>query len=155
MINFSKFLPAGEVEVLIIRPRVQAWALYFYLFLVVVLFFLLYPWWHLGNQGVALWFFTFLAIILFLINHLLKRYTYYLVSSSYIWHLFAANENSIRNRGRIPIKLITNLEAWGEHDILILASEQKFILYNIKQRDAVLGKLHEIILPKSNESVII
>lgn len=156
MLNFSKFFEAGEIERLIIYPRANTWQLYFYLLLIVILFFLLYPWWHLGDQGLILWFLSLLIILLFFARYLLRKNTYYVLSNLYLWHVFYVNENNIRNRGRLPIALISSVEALAENDILIKAGEQKFILFNVKKRDFVLNQLKEIfILPKVDKSVII
>lgn len=155
MLNFSKFLPAGEAEVLIIYPRSKGWHFYFYLFLIVLLFFLLYPLWRLGSQGLILWFLLLIIIILFLASYLLKKNTYYLLTTSNLWHIFYVNENKIRSRGKLPLNLIESIEASGDDDIIILADEQKFILFNIKERNVVLAKLKDIILPKIDKSVII
>ena len=155
MLNFNKFLRTGEAEVLIIYPRSENWLLYFYLFLIVALFFLLYPLWHLGSQGLILWFLLLGILIFSLANYLLKKNTYYLLTNLNIWHIFYVNENNVRVRGHLPLDLIEKIEAEGDDDILILANKEKFILFNVKQRNFILNKLQEIILPKIDKSVII
>lgn len=155
MINFNKFLKTGEAEVLIIYPRSGNWLLYFYLFLMVALFFLLYPLWHLGSQGLILWFLLLGILIFSLASYLLKKNTYYLLTNLNIWHIFYVNENNVRVRGQLPLDLIEKIEAEGDDDILILANKEKFILFNVKQRNFILAKLQEIILPKIDKSVII
>ncbi len=155
MLNFNKFLTKGEVETLIIYPRTAGWQLYFYLFLIIVLFFLLYPLWHLGSQGLILWC-LILAILLFsLANYLLKKNTYYLVTNLNIWHVFYVNENNIRVRGQLPLNLVESISARSDNDIVILANQEEFVLFNLQQRNFILAKLQEIILPKTDKSVII
>ncbi len=156
MLNFNKFLARGEAEVLIIYPRNSGqWQLYFYLILIVALFFLLYPLWHLGSQGLILWVLLLGILIFSLASFLLKKNTYYLLTNLNIWHVFYVNENNIRTRGQLPLDLIEEIQASGDNDIIILANQEKFILFNIKQRDLILNKLQEIILPKIDKSVII
>lgn len=155
MPNFSKFLPTGEDLVLVIEPATPPYHFYIWLILILADFFVLYPLWHLGRSGVWLWSLLLILFLLGLANHLLKRNTYYLLSSTKLWHVFYTTADKIRCRGAIPLVNISAIEAGEDKEIIIHTHSRDFYLYNVRNKQAVLAKLRDFILLKNDKSVII
>ena len=155
MPNFSKFLPVGEDLVLLIRPATPAYRLYLWLVFIIADFFILYPLWHLGRSGVWLWSMLLFLFLLGLANYLLKHNTYYILSTTKLWHVFYINADKIRCRGAIPLVDILTLENSEDNKIIIHTKDRDFYLYNVRDKERVLVKLRDLILPKGDKSVII
>ncbi|MFA5126475.1 MAG: hypothetical protein WC465_00545 [Patescibacteria group bacterium] len=141
MPNFSKFLPTEEGLDLLIYPKEAAYKLYLWLLFLLVAFFMMYPLWHLGRPGIFLWLTMTAFILLAIANHFLRRFSYYILSTNKLWHVFYIKADNIRIRGSIDRGLIIALEKCGDHDILVLTKQNRYYLKDIKQRDQVYAAL--------------
>lgn len=151
--KFSKFFPNDEVR-LVIFSREAKYFYFWYLFLLVAIFFFLFPLWHAGHYGVLLWVTVFVIVLIFFANYLLRRNTIYIVTQQKIWHVFFVNDHNIRLRGAINIDDIEDVR-YQDHDLTIKTKEAFYYLKNIRDIQGVYNFLQKKDLSKNEKSGII
>lgn len=151
--KFSKFFPNDEVR-LVILSRESKYFYIWYLFLLVGIFFFLFPLWHLGHYGVLLWLTIFIIILVFFANYLLRRNTLYIVTKHKVWHIFFINDYNIKLRGAINIDDIEHLH-YQENDLTIKTEDTVYYLKNISNVEQVYHLLKGQDLSKDEKSGII
>jgi len=153
MNKFSKFFPNDEVR-LVVASRESKYLYLWYLLELVVIFFFLFPLWHLGHYGVLLWATVLIICLVFFANYLLRRNTLYIITRRKIWHVFYINDNNLKLRGAINLADIENIRH-QEHDLIITTEDSIHHLKNIKNIDQVYDLLKVQDLSKSEKSGII
>ena len=151
--KFSKFFPNDEVR-LVIMNREGKYFYFWYLFIIVAIFFFLFPLWHLGRYGVLLWLTIFIISLIFFANYLLRRNTIYIITKHKIWHVFFINDNNIKLRGAINIDDIENIH-YQDNDLTIKTESSAYYLKNIYNIQQVYTLLKEKDLSKNEKSGII
>ncbi len=151
--KFSKFFPNDEVR-LVILSREAKYFYFWYLFIIVAIFFFLFPLWHLGHYGVLLWLTIFIISLIFFANYLLRRNTIYIITKYKIWHVFFINDNNIKLRGAINIDDIENIH-YQDNDLTIKTEHSAYYLKNITNIQQVYTLLKEKDLSKNEKSGII
>lgn len=151
--KFSKFFPNDEVR-LVIFSREAKYFYFWYLFLLVAIFFFLFPLWHAGYYGVLLWATVLVIVLIFFANYLLRRNTIYIVTKQKIWHVFFVNDHNIRLRGAISIDDIDDVY-YQDHDLTIKTKEAFYYLKNIRDIQGVYNFLQKKDLSKNEKSGII
>lgn len=151
--KFSKFFPNDEVR-LVIMSREGKYFYFWYLFIIVAIFFFLFPLWHLGHYGVLLWLTVFIISLIFFANYLLRRNTIYIITKRKIWHVFFINDNNIKLRGAINIDDIENIH-YQDNDLTIKTESSAYYLKNIHNIQRVYTLLKEKDLSKNEKSGII
>ncbi len=151
--KFSKFFPNDEVR-LVILSRDGKYFYFWHLFVIVVIFFFLFPLWHLGHYGVLLWLTLFVISLVFFANYLLRRNTVYIVTKHKIWHVFFINDHNIKLRGAINIDDIDNIH-YQDNDLTITTDGSVYYLKNIRNVQQVYNLLKKEDLSKNEKSGII
>lgn len=153
MNKFSKFFPNDEVR-LVVVSRESKYLYIWYLLELVIIFFFLFPLWHLGHYGVLLWVTVLIICLVFFANYLLRRNTLYIITRRKIWHVFYINDNNLKLRGAINLDDIENIRH-QEYDLIIATKDSIHHLKNIKNIDQVYDLLKVQDLSKSEKSGII
>ncbi len=151
--KFSKFFPNDEVR-LVVVGREGKYFYFWYLFIIVAIFFFLFPLWHLGHYGVLLWLTALVISLIFFANYLLRRNTIYIITKHKIWHIFFINDNNIKLRGAINIDDIENIH-YQDNDLTIKTEDSVYYLKNIRNIYQVYSLLKEKDLSKNEKSGII
>lgn len=137
MPNFSKFFPAEEGLPFVIYPREAAYKLYIWLLFLLAAFFVMYPLWNSGRPGVLLWLTIIILLLAAIANHFLRRFSYYLLTNTKLWHIFYVSASNIKIRGTIDRQAITDVAKFQDHDIIIFTKKDKYFLRNIRKRDQI------------------
>lgn len=151
--KFSKFFPNDEVR-LVVLSREAKYFYFWYLFLLVAIFFFLFPLWHLGHYGILLWLTVLVIILVFFANYLLRRNTIYIITKYKIWHVFFINDHNISLRGAISIDDIEDIY-YQDHDLSIKTKSVVYQLKNIRKVQEVYNFLSTKDLSKNEKSGII
>ncbi|PLX25856.1 hypothetical protein C0580_01135 [Candidatus Parcubacteria bacterium] len=141
MPNFNKFLKNKEVLKLEIKPKKSIFRFYFILFLLLVMFFLMFPLWRAGEMGIFLWFAGIFMLIFALSRQLLSSKDRYLLTNKRIIHLRAINKQNYNLLGSIKISELKEIGVSGFSSLYLLRDGRKIYMTNIEDRDKVFSKI--------------
>jgi len=141
MNNFSKFLHNKEGLIFSFRSIGRGYSIYTTIFLLTLVFFLLYPMWQYGRQGLGLWLTAVLFLLAILAKQLLVKDKLYLFTTKRLVLLEAINQNNYKIRGAISLYEIEKISAQGKQNIILLIKNKPYYLLNIEERDKIINKL--------------
>lgn len=141
MPNFNKFLKNKEVIKLEIKPKKSIFRFYFILFLILGMFFLMFPMWRAGEMGIFLWFAAIFALIFALARQILSSRDRYLLTNKRILHLRAINKQNYALLGTVKLADLEEIGVSGFSSLYLSKDGKKIYLTNIEDRDKVFAKI--------------
>lgn len=144
MNNFNKFLAKGEVLHSVFESRNSSFRVYFIILLFLPLFFVLFPMWKIGYQGVSLWFIALFLLVFFLAREIIGQNYKYLLTSKRLIHLRAVSQSDYKLLGTIKLDSITDVYQQG-NKICVLSGGKKYYLLSIKSTDKLYQRLNSYI----------
>ena len=136
MNKFNKFLKNGEALKKIVQARPVAYKKFIILFLILIAFFILFPMWQAGRQGIYLWA-GFIIILLFLLSkQLIQQEHYYLLTNRRIINITKTGDQYLQ-AGFIKLSRIKAVKKRSNNIILILINNKNYYLASIYDVDTV------------------
>lgn len=132
MDNFSKFLTTGEDLKMVLESKANFLKLYFIIALFLLTFFILFPVWKIGEQGLILWIIWLIFLIFILAKVIADSENIYLLTDKRIIHLRTVYKNNYSSAGFIRLSDIENIKKSG-HNIYILSKGHKYFLVGLKE----------------------
>lgn len=128
----------------VIRINNQAYKVYFIFILLILAFFMLFPMWHAGRQGIWLWLTLVIVLIFVLARQLISKNNVYLLTNRRILFLKAINKQNWKPEGSVSVKNIREISTHGLNNICLLVNERKFYITGTKNRDQVIDKIKAV-----------
>lgn len=136
MDKFNKFLQKGEVLKKVVQARPVAYKKFIILFLILIAFFILYPMWQAGRQGIYLWLGGVIILLFLLSKELIQQEHYYLLTNQRIINI-SKSHNQYLKAGFIKLTKIKNIKQKNNNIILILENNKNYYLMNLYQSEVV------------------
>ncbi len=141
MYNFNKFLEDREELLLVIKSKNKNTSLFFTFFCILLTFFLLFPMWQAGRQGLILWIISLLFFIILFIKQLVNKNNYYLLTNNRLISLSMINKDSFKLQGYIYLRNIQDIQKQG-NNIILLHNNKPYYLLNINNINKVYNKIY-------------
>ncbi|PWB38943.1 MAG: hypothetical protein C3F02_00865 [Parcubacteria group bacterium] len=117
--KFNKYLDSGEELLLETRIRRKAYFIFLIYFLIILVFFVLYPMFHLGRQSTWLWIGLLFILTFFLARRLVAVYDRVLLTDQRIIFLEAISKDYFKIKAYLPLEHIKKIVPRGEADLYI------------------------------------
>lgn len=144
MDNFNKFLAKGEILQKTFDSKRNSLRVYGIILLFMPLFFVLFPMWKIGYQGVALWFVALISLIFLLAKTVTSQNYKYLLTNNRLIHLKVANKKDYKLVGFIKLDFIDRVLKQG-NGICILSNGRKYYLLSLESPDNLCQSLNSYI----------
>ena len=141
MNNFSKFLRNKEDLIFFFASRGRGYSIYITILLLALVFFMLYPMWQFGRQGLGLWAVAVIFLLALLARQLLSRDKVYLFTTQRLVLLEKLNHDNFRTRGSIKLNSIEAVSGRGKKHIILKTGGKIYYILNVFNRDKVIVKI--------------
>ena len=149
MYNFNRYLDRGEILNLVFKYRKKRFSLYWHLFLLLILFFMIYPLWRFGRQSFYFWAILVVYLFFSLIRDLVKEKNIYLLTNRRLLYLTAINSQDFRIKSSIKLANISRVKKRGSSSLVFLFKGKPYYISKIEKRDQVFNFL-QTYLKKEN-----
>jgi len=150
MDNFNKYLKDGEVLGQEIKLKKSPLVAYFILFLILGMFFLMFPVWKSGEAAITLWLFVLILLFFSLARQILSAHDRYLLTNQRIIGIRKINKDTFKIVGSIKLSELSGIKKIGNNDLCIYINNIKKIhLSKLQQRDYLYAKLENHLKAKS------
>jgi len=130
MSKFNKFLQNGEILKKTVQARPVAYKKFIILFLILIAFFILYPMWQAGRQGIYLWIGGIIILLFLLSKELMQQEHYYLLTNQRIINI-SKTHNQYLQAGFIKLSKIKAIKKKSNNILLILENNKNYYLTNL------------------------
>jgi hypothetical protein len=144
MDNFSKFLINREDLKMVFKSKKSSAGVYFIILLFLLAFFMLFPMWHIGYQGLILWVFWIILLIVLLIKQLITQKNIYLLTNIRLIYLKAISSTDYKALGFIRFLDIDKVYK-HKNSVIIVSKNKKYYLSSIDFVDKLFDKLNSYI----------
>lgn len=130
MNNFSKFLKKGEDLKKVFYCKSSPVRIYFIILLFIPLFFMLFPMFKVGWQGLSLWLFSLVFLVFWLSKEINEQKNIYLLTNKRIVHIKSISKDNFRETSFIKLINIEKVQKQNL-DIIVYSKRKKFYLSKV------------------------
>ena len=130
MNKFNKFLRNGEVLKKVVQARPVAYKKFIILFLILMAFFILFPMWQAGRQGIYLWIGVIIILLFLLSKELIQQEHYYLLTNQRIINITKTGSQYLQ-AGFIRLSKIKAVKKKSNNIMLVLENNKNYYLSNL------------------------